>query len=120
MRITILIGAAMLTGCNKSDSRICGSLPMRLPYAAQTLDDQKQATYACVERWAARLSGGRDALTEIADAAVAACDEALVAYNEMARSTESPPSREMDKEFWVGRAKFIAAQARAGNCYPDA
>ena len=37
-----LLAALLLAGCDSSDPAICGSLPMRLPYVAQSADDQKQ------------------------------------------------------------------------------
>lgn len=69
----------VLAGCNRSDPSVCGSLPMRLPYAAVSADDQRQVTYSCVERWAARLARSKmDAAADVAKAAVGACEDAIL------------------------------------------
>lgn len=119
--------AISLSACQKSDPNICGSLPMRFPGVAVSADDQRQVLYSCMERWAARLSQSKqDGATDVAKAAVAACDEALRHYvylfgkegNFKIPLQDYPDiSRE---EFWIERTRFIAVQTRAGDCYPDA
>lgn len=121
-----IFAALALVGCADSgDPSVCGSLPARLPYPPKTTDDQKQVTYSCMERWAARLARGTDSADEVSKAAFAACREALVYYRSYLIKdgviTETGPMpTEATDEFWLGRTMFIAVQTRAGNCYPDA
>lgn len=93
---------------------------MRLPYPATTVTDQRQAVYACVERWSARLSKGDESIRDVSQAAVAACEDAIVLLRSFADKEQSDLAREGQAEFWTRRAHFIAVQTRAGNCYPDA
>lgn len=84
--------------------------------------DYGQAARACVERWAARLARGSDALNLIADTVVAAChqeierleDGGIVSYDQV------KPLEPQVRAYWHGHAMFIGAQVRAADCYPDA
>ncbi len=121
MKTTIIAIVLLLAGCSKSDDRICGSLAMKLPYAAKTADDQRQVTYGCVERWAARLARSKtDSASDVAEAAVGACEDAITVLTEKIRTEDEANWMEMTPGFWHRRAQFIAVQTRAGNCYPDA
>lgn len=121
MKTTIIATALLLAGCSESDDRICGSLAMKLPYPAKTADDQRQVTYSCVERWAARLAQSKtDKATEVAEAAVGACEDTITVLAEKMRAEDEADWMEMKPGFWHRRAQFIAVQTRAGNCYPDA
>jgi hypothetical protein len=94
---------------------------MKLPYAAVTADDQRQVVFSCVERWAARLAHSEgDSATEVAGAAVAACEDAIALLDQKSRQEEEGARLEARPGFWNRRALFIAVQTRAGNCYPDA
>ncbi len=116
-----------LVACSKGDPNICGSLAMRMPDVPTTAEDQQQVLYSCMERWAARLAKSKqDSATEVAKAAVAACEEALMYYRYMfgKEGEFKIPLKDYPKisteEFWVERARFIAVQTRAGNCYEGA
>lgn len=123
MRTLFLAAAVMVTGCDKSNSNICGSLPAHLPgLIPKTADDQMQLTSYCVERWAARLSHAPDRASEIVEAVIGACDGAISAY-EAAKAKEDETydlSRADAYAYWRKRAQFVVVQTRAGNCYPDA
>jgi hypothetical protein len=94
---------------------------MKLPYPAKTADDQRQVTYGCVEHWAARLAQSKiDSASEVADAAVGACEDAIVLLAEKMQAENQGDWMELKPGFWQRRAKFIAVQTRAGNCYPNA
>lgn len=118
-----LIAAILMlsAGCSKSDPRICGHLAMKLPFESKTADDQKQVTYSCVERWAARLAHSPDNAAAVAVGAVAACEDAIALMQErMAAEGGWEGSLELGPGFWQRRAQFIVVQTRAGGCYPDA
>jgi hypothetical protein len=94
---------------------------MKLPYVAKTADDQRQVTYACVERWSARLARSKvDGPDDVAKAAIGACEDAIVAMRKKMLTEGQNDWLEMTPGFWRRRAFFIAVQTRAGNCYPDA
>lgn len=123
MRYLLLIGALLVSGCDRSSSRICGSLPAQLPgVVPKTADDQMQVTAYCVEHWAARLAGGPDVASEVVEAVIGACDGAIVALD--AAKTKEVAGSEISlgaaRNYWRKRAQFIVVQTRAGNCYPDA
>lgn len=115
-----LLPALLLAGCDMSDSKICGSLPMRLSHTAQTADDQKQVLYSCMERWAARLARSKESPDVVARAAFAACEDALVYYQAALAREKLPDTPESNADFWLRRSLFIAVQTRAGDCYKDA
>ena len=121
MRGLIIIAGLLLCGCDRPNSRICGSsLAMKLPHDAKTADDQRQVTFWCVERWAARLAAAPDSAEKVADAAFAACEDAVTMYEQKVRSEGGEIRAEQMQGFWRRRALFIVVQTRAGNCYPDA
>lgn len=93
---------------------------MKLPHSSASAADQRQVTYSCVERWAARLSRSPDSAGDVAVAAFAACEDAVFVYNERLAAEQTTGSLEQTPGFWLRRARFIAVQTRAGDCYPDA
>ena len=115
-----LLPTLLLAGCDYNQSDICGSLPMRLPYAAKTADDQKQVLYSCMERWAARLARSKESPDVVARAAFAGCEDALLYYQAAQAREKEPDTPESNADFWLRRTLFIAVQTRAGNCYKDA
>lgn len=126
MRGFVLIIAVLVSSCDQSDSRICGSsLAARFPAGAivKTADDQMQVTASCVERWAARLALAPDPADHVVQAVLGGgCGEAI-SYLESMKAKEQPGSEmtsEQAAEYWRQRAIFIVVQTRAGNCYPDA
>lgn len=100
---------------------------MQFPGIPKTADDQLQVLYSCMERWAARLARSeRDSASEVAKAAVAACENAILYYNIYLNKELKQPiqaddlPKESFEKFWIERARFIAVQTRAGKCYADA
>ena len=126
MRWLAILLSVSLAGCgNAGDPSVCGSLPARLPYPPKTADDQKQVTYSCMERWAARLARGTDTADEVSRAAFAACEDALLFYRaELRREGQITETSQLPldatDDFWKRRTLFIAVQKRAGDCYHDA
>jgi hypothetical protein len=119
----------LLISCDQFESDVCGFLPNRATFSAKkpTKDEQEQNLYSCVERWAAKLARSpQDSATEVALAAVAVCENELIIYNAATGQEATGPLTTIDfgpknyEEFWVNRARFIAVQTRAGDCYPDA
>lgn len=120
-----LIAGAFLTACQRQDESICGvGLAVTPPITTEPKDFfyRRQVAYACVEQWAARLSRGDEGVSLVAEAALAACEDAIAfAQEERAKALKialEPPEEYF--RFWKRRATFIAVQARAGNCYRDA
>jgi hypothetical protein len=122
VRSFIFTVALILTGCDKPNPHICGSLLMMFPGVPITTDDHKQAATYCVERWAARLAVAHDPAPDVVDAVIANCDGAILAY-EAAKAKDSPGSEMTPIEahnYWRKQAQFIVIQTRAGHCYPNA
>lgn len=112
-----LIAAVLLAGCNRPDDRICSGLAIRLPVGVPAEGNRDQITAACVERWAARLSFSGDSASDVADAAIGACDDAI-AYSEKeaAQKQGRQPDISQAEAYWRREALFRAIQWRAGNC----
>jgi hypothetical protein len=112
-----MLGTMLVTGCDKADDRICGGLAMKLPEGLSAADNRKQIAFACVERWAARLSAGDDSASEVAEAALGACDDAIQ-FLEMdeAKAEGRDPDMDRANSYWRREAVFRAVQWRAGNC----
>lgn len=107
MRSILLIGLVLAScGQTKPVDRIC-TTP-----AAQTSGDWG----TCVHRWAYRMAGAIGPASEIADAAVTACADAI-AYQVNA----APPSERIELSGQIMDAapeiaRFRVIQARAGHC----
>lgn len=124
--VTIAILASLLFGCDANgDPRICGvGLAVYPPVNTEPKGFiyRQQVAYACVEQWAARLSRGSESPASIAEAALGACEDAIM-YAKEERAKElglEVQSFETYAPFWRRRATLIAVQARAGKCYKDA
>lgn len=116
----VFLTVLLLAGCNQPDPRICGSglasKSVGIAGAQNTLE-QYGVALGCVEHWSARLATGKDTASEVAAATLGACAEAFDYEAKLAAEENVEPTI---REFWYGRALFIAVQTRAGNCYPDA
>ena len=121
----LVIGLAILSGCNNPNSDICTSIsPLDInkasdeAVAGRSPDPPEQ----CVHRWSYRLASAPGTNTEIAKAAVAACAE-TIDYAAMPFDKKFAPNpreyesavNELSEEI-LQQALFRVVQARAGNC----
>lgn len=128
-KTSILIGAlaSLVCGCDQisrlnSQERVCGSWLTPEPEAPVEADQYEQSARACVERSAARLARGRDALDIIADTVIAICHQEIerLEDGEIVSFGRMKPLDQQVRDYWHGRAMYIGAQVRAADCYPDA
>ncbi len=124
MRLALCL-AVLVTGCAQKQSDICGvGLAVEPPFETPVKDIpyRRAVAFACVERWAARLSRGPDTPSAISEAVLGACEDSIAFYVEersKALKQEMPTPSEYER-FWRRRATYIAVQTRAGGCYKDA
>jgi hypothetical protein len=125
MKLVSMLGLALaLSGCNRSDSGVCGQLSPGIVElgAPNTWAEKQKYAMSCVEHWAARLARSKaDNADNVAKAAVQACHGAIeaAAEPETPNAMDASPTK-VDYDYWRRHAHFIAVQTRAGNCYPDA
>lgn len=124
MKRLALLLPLVLTSCSGPNPDVCWSkydFPDRYPHGfPDNLAEYRDASKACVEHWAARLSLGRDRPDFIARAALTACRSAIDA-------TAFAAIREridFDANAWRSEltetAIYRSVQQRAGNCgVPD-
>lgn len=124
LRLTGLSVIVLLAACGKDGNpNVCGiGLPMAFPAGrvVKTSDDQLQVTSYCVERWAARLAKGQNNAETAARAAIAGCHDAIERLASMTQRDHIAGEWFSADGYWHRRALFVAAQTRAGNCYPNA
>jgi hypothetical protein len=115
----MLAAAMVITACDRGDNRICGTIGPRVqPAFGRKWAHQRQVLTSCVDHWSARLSQGTDAADLVADAVVAACDEAIDVDLEL-WNKEVPTSPRTVAEtaaFQRRQALFRVIQWRAGKC----
>lgn len=117
IRLAIISGALVLTGCNEKQREICSPIPDRIAYAPPFNAAQvRENVNRCVQHWAARLSFSSDPAETVAKAAIAACKEGM----DDALSFAGGEPVEYDAGPWEKRlydlALFRAVQQRAGDC----
>ncbi len=115
MKLAALAFAILLAGCHEqreamqSDDRICTS-----PISSMIPGDYR----ACVHRWAYRLAKSPDPAAIVAQAAVAACEDAFAF--DASRDSKNPQHVEAimaQRMGWLqNNSLFWVVQARAGKC----
>ena len=145
LSLAMVLAALSVVGCNAANpgghtvANFCPSFKTTTTPQTGTLavsDPNASAAVECVRRWAFAMAPSRDAAGLVAQAAVAACDTRLAAWNQAALSqgsgagqgesgnamsilTGQPTNAVAEHDtFLHGRALLYVIQARAGHCAP--
>lgn len=116
----LLLVALAVSGCSRSsgDDKICASPP-----GLMSAESARDRGGSCVHRWGYRLARAPGANSEIADAVMTACLDAIEAQaNRRAAEPGSRTTAEAEYAALLARlrrmAVFHVVTARAGNCEP--
>jgi len=126
-KVLVLVAALLVAGCDKiPDKRIC-STPGQLDVTGANVGTWDGAS-SCLHRWSYRLAGSSEPSSQVAEAVVGGCYDAIDKWvTKVTDYGDTPPYRDpvtgrmgdyRSKMFQEARsaALFYVVQARAGHC----
>lgn len=123
-RMGYVVGVVALAACQRADPSICKSLydPSAVSSFPTTTKNEFKNAHGCVRDQAYRMSDAEGSVSDVANAAVAACSDDIELYvlqaaqDKLIKEFEVDVQLENERKSFADLGRSYVVQARAGNC----